>query len=67
MHNIIFCAFLVVIGTVFAAFPQDIYDCLEQWKTAGDNGPSNKYMKLTRFFGLALIAAGIIVTIMLLI
>lgn len=38
---IIFCVFLVIIGIVFAAFPQNIYDCLERWKTIGDNGPSN--------------------------
>lgn len=61
MHNIIFCVFLVIIGIVFAAFPKDIYDSTERWKTIGDNGPSKKYIILTRFFGVVLIVTGIVV------
>ena len=67
MINIIFCIFLVIIGVVFVAFPKDIYDSLERWKTINDNGPSNKYIIFTKLFGFTLIADGIVGIIILLI
>lgn len=67
MYNIIFCIFLVIIGVVIVAFPKDIYDTIERWKTIDGNGPSNKYIKSTRFFGVMLVVTGIVVTVILLI